>query len=109
MRDVVGSLRSWYDSGQPFALATVVTPNLDETQLLVGTRDQRDAARALLAIHDAQVTGAWRRMKVCRNPECEVAFWDSSRNTSGVWHDGRTCGNVANLRESRARRSATGR
>ena len=48
-------------------------------------------------------------MKVCRNPECEVAFWDSSRNTSGVWHDGRTCGNVANLRESRARRSATGR
>jgi len=33
-----------------FALATVVTPNLDETQLLVGTRDQRDAARALLAL-----------------------------------------------------------
>ena len=24
MRDVLGSLRSWYDSGQPFALATVV-------------------------------------------------------------------------------------
>ena len=24
MRDVLGSLRSWYDAGQPFALATVV-------------------------------------------------------------------------------------
>lgn len=33
-----------------FAMATVVTPNLDETRLLVGTRDQRDAARALLEL-----------------------------------------------------------
>jgi len=33
-----------------FALATVVTPNLDETQLLVGTRDQHEAAAALLAL-----------------------------------------------------------
>jgi predicted RNA-binding Zn ribbon-like protein len=61
--------------------------------------------RALLAIRDAQVTGAWRRLKVCRNPECRVAFWDSSRNSSAVWHDVRTCGNVANLRNSRARRA----
>ncbi|GAA0225790.1 bifunctional hydroxymethylpyrimidine kinase/phosphomethylpyrimidine kinase [Cryptosporangium japonicum] len=36
-----------------FAAATVVTPNLDETALLVGTRDQRDAARALLALGPA--------------------------------------------------------
>ncbi|MFC3737881.1 CGNR zinc finger domain-containing protein [Paractinoplanes deccanensis] len=64
------------------------------------------AGRILLAVHDAQLTGAWQRMKLCRNPECEVAFWDSSRNTSGVWHDVRTCGNVANLRKSRARRAA---
>jgi predicted RNA-binding Zn ribbon-like protein len=63
--------------------------------------------RALLAIRDAQVTGAWRRLKVCRNPECRVAFWDTSRNCSGVWHDVRTCGNIANLRNSRARRAST--
>src|SRR3954447_2431522 len=50
--------------------------------------------RVLLAIYDAQLTGSWRRLKLCRNPLCEVAFWDSSRNTSGVWHDVRTCGNV---------------
>jgi predicted RNA-binding Zn ribbon-like protein len=61
--------------------------------------------RALLAIRDAQVTGAWRRLKVCRNPECRVAFWDTSRNCSGVWHDVRTCGNITNLRNSRARRA----
>ena len=64
--------------------------------------------RALLAIRDAQVTGAWQRLKVCRNPECRVAFWDSSRNSSGVWHDVRTCGNVVNLRNSRARRANQG-
>jgi predicted RNA-binding Zn ribbon-like protein len=62
--------------------------------------------RALLAVRDAQLTGAWRRLKVCRNPECRVAFWDGSRNSSAVWHDVRTCGNVANLRSSRARRAA---
>jgi predicted RNA-binding Zn ribbon-like protein len=63
--------------------------------------------RVLVAIHDAQVSGAWRRLKVCRNPDCRVAFWDSSRNTSAVWHDVRTCGNVANLRNSRARQKKT--
>ncbi|KAA0921351.1 CGNR zinc finger domain-containing protein [Streptomyces apricus] len=62
--------------------------------------------RVLLAVHDSQLTGAWRRLKLCRNPQCLVAFWDGSRNTSGVWHDVRTCGNAANLRKSRARRAA---
>ena len=36
-----------------FALATVVTPNLDEAQLLFGTRDQPAAARALYALGPA--------------------------------------------------------
>jgi len=67
----------------------------------------RLTARVLLAIRDAQLTGAWRRLKVCRNPECRVAFWDQSRNTSAVWHDTHTCGNIANLRNSRNRRRAT--
>ncbi|MFJ6393363.1 CGNR zinc finger domain-containing protein [Streptomyces sp. NPDC091972] len=60
----------------------------------------------LTAIHDAQRAGTWRRLKLCRSQECLVAFWDSSRNTSGVWHDVRTCGNAENLRKSRARRAA---
>jgi hypothetical protein len=72
----------------------------------VGTR--AFGQRVLLAIHDAQLTGTWRRLKLCRNPQCLVAFWDNSRNTSGVWHDVRTCGNAANLRRSRARRARDG-
>ena len=54
----------------------------------------------------AQRDGRWERLKVCRNPECPCAFYDASRNNSRVWHDVRTCGNVANLRASRARRRA---
>jgi predicted RNA-binding Zn ribbon-like protein len=54
----------------------------------------------------AQRDGRWERLKVCRNPDCPCAFYDRSRNNSRVWHDVRTCGNLANLRASRARRRA---
>jgi hypothetical protein len=58
----------------------------------------------LLAAWQAQADDLRRRLKVCRNPACRVAFYDRSRNNSGVWHDVRTCGNTANLRAHRARR-----
>jgi predicted RNA-binding Zn ribbon-like protein len=54
----------------------------------------------------SQQTGTWQRLKLCRNPECAVAFYDRSKNNSGVWHNVKTCGNAANLRASRARRRA---
>jgi predicted RNA-binding Zn ribbon-like protein len=53
-----------------------------------------------------QRDGTWERVKRCRNHDCGAAFYDRSRNNSGVWHDARTCGNAANLRASRARRRA---
>ncbi len=52
----------------------------------------------------AQRTGGWRRLKQCHNPACRSAFYDRSKNNSGVWHNVKTCGNAANLRASRARR-----
>ncbi|WP_371526046.1 CGNR zinc finger domain-containing protein [Streptomyces sp. NBC_01283] len=54
----------------------------------------------------AQTTGEWRRLKICRNEQCGRAFYDRSRNNSGVWHSTRGCGNAANLRASRQRRRA---
>ena len=54
----------------------------------------------------AQRDGTWSRVKLCREPGCRTAFYDASRNGSGVWHNVRTCGNVTNLRASRARRKA---
>jgi predicted RNA-binding Zn ribbon-like protein len=53
----------------------------------------------------AMQADTWKRLKVCRNEACASAFYDRSRNSSGVWHDVRTCGNVANLRASRSRRA----
>lgn len=52
----------------------------------------------------AQRAGNWPRLKLCREPACASAFYDMSRNNSGVWHDVRVCGNAANLRASRLRK-----
>nr|WP_231120873.1 CGNR zinc finger domain-containing protein [Mycobacterium colombiense] len=52
----------------------------------------------------SQHAGTWRRIKRCHNHRCGSAFYDRSKNNSGVWHDVKTCGNAVNLRASRARR-----
>ncbi|MFI7624629.1 CGNR zinc finger domain-containing protein [Microbispora rosea] len=59
----------------------------------------------LLAQHD----GRWSRVKLCREPRCRVAFYDASRNGSATWHNVRVCGNITNLRASRARRKEANR
>lgn len=71
-----------------------------------GTGWRYVASLTLIEAQEAQLAGAWRRLKICRNPSCGIAFYDRSRNNSGVWHDVRTCGNAANLRAHRARRRA---
>ncbi|MGK3207837.1 CGNR zinc finger domain-containing protein [Amycolatopsis sp. MEPSY49] len=68
-----------------------------------GTGWRALASLALIAIADAQSADTWRRLKTCRNPRCEAAFFDRSRNNSGTWHDVRVCGNPANLRAYRER------
>jgi predicted RNA-binding Zn ribbon-like protein len=61
-------------------------------------------AEALLA----QQAGLWSRLKLCHNVDCRAAFFDTSRNNSGVWHDVSTCGNTANLRAFRERKRLMG-
>ncbi len=56
----------------------------------------------------AQQAGLWPRLKLCHNIECRAAFFDTSRNNSGVWHDVSTCGNTANLRAFRERKRLLG-
>jgi hypothetical protein len=58
------------------------------------------------AVLMAQNLGTLHRLKLCRNEFCDSAFYDRSRNNSGVWHDVHVCGNIANLRASRARRKS---
>jgi predicted RNA-binding Zn ribbon-like protein len=60
------------------------------------------------AVLTAQELGTLPRLKLCRNEVCGSAFYDRSKNSSGVWHDVHVCGNAANLRASRARRKSGG-
>src|SRR4051794_29264118 len=61
------------------------------------------AALVLLEVFQAQRADTWRRLKMCRNTRCTTAFYDRSRNNSGVWHPTKICGNLENLRAHRAR------
>jgi predicted RNA-binding Zn ribbon-like protein len=56
-----------------------------------------------IELHLAELTGQRRRLKLCRNERCGVAFHDQSKNNSRAWHDVSTCGNVANVRAYRDR------
>jgi len=64
----------------------------------------RQVAGALLGdIFLAQQHELWPRLKACRHPLCSAIFYDSSKNQSRVWHNTSVCGNLINLRASRAR------
>ena len=61
------------------------------------------AGAVALELHLAELTGQRRRLKLCRNERCGVAFHDQSENNSRTWHDVSTCGNLANVRAYRER------
>lgn len=90
------------------AVAVELIPDPDGTVRLLptGTGAEYIASQIWAEILLAQQTDTWRRLKRCKNEACGSAFYDRSRNNSGVWHDVKTCGNMANLRASRARKKA---
>ncbi|MDQ3777760.1 MAG: CGNR zinc finger domain-containing protein [Actinomycetota bacterium] len=45
--------------------------------------------------------GSWQRLKTCRN--CGWAFWDESKNRSGVWCSMQLCGSRLKVRRYRNR------
>ena len=50
--------------------------------------------------------GTLRRLKICAAPDCDIAFYDRSKNCSKQWHDVATCGNAHNARAYRQRKKA---
>jgi predicted RNA-binding Zn ribbon-like protein len=60
-------------------------------------------ARLLATIYDAMTLGTFERLKVCRNDECQWAFYDHSRNRSGAWCTMAVCGNRMKGRAFRTR------
>ncbi len=56
-------------------------------------------------IYTAAVDGTWERLKICRNDVCRWAFYDASKNRSGVWCSMAVCGGRIKARSWRKRHS----
>jgi predicted RNA-binding Zn ribbon-like protein len=112
------------DSRQPEDAAALqllehVAPDLELRVTLDGTPDLvplghgvHDALARVLAGPVLAGERAWSRLKVCRDPRCRTAFYDASRNGSGVWCSMASCGAANKQRafvERRRARSAAAR
>jgi predicted RNA-binding Zn ribbon-like protein len=60
-------------------------------------------AGVVVPVAEAASDGSWERVKACRADDCQWAFYDRSRNRSGVWCDMAVCGNRAKVRAHRRR------
>ncbi len=60
-------------------------------------------ARLLVPVAQAMADGSWQRVKACRAADCAWAFYDRSRNRSGVWCEMAVCGNRTKVRAYRDR------
>jgi predicted RNA-binding Zn ribbon-like protein len=78
---------------------------VDDIPQLVGTEPGITGALATLAavVAEAAALGTWPRLKACPAEACGWAFYDRSRNRSGLWCDSAVCGNRAKTRAYRRR------
>ena len=107
LRDLIVAQRTPTDAPLD-ATADLELSGSGRVRLVPGGAGARWLASAVwIEVLLSQQSSTWPRLKFCREPACGSAFYDQSRNNSGVWHDVKTCGNRANLRRSRARRKTT--
>ncbi|MFL5836415.1 MAG: CGNR zinc finger domain-containing protein [Solirubrobacteraceae bacterium] len=59
--------------------------------------------RLLGRVHAAQHEGTWARLKACPWHTCHYAFYDHTKNRSGVWCTMEVCGNRAKAKAYRER------
>jgi predicted RNA-binding Zn ribbon-like protein len=86
------------------ATLTVGVDDAGRTALEPAAGGVDGAVAALLGIlHEAQLTGDWRRMKGCR--QCGYAFFDRSKNRSAAWCAMSICGNRTKNRAYYRRRA----
>jgi predicted RNA-binding Zn ribbon-like protein len=60
-------------------------------------------AQLLVPVAHALTDGSWQRVKACKAADCHWAFYDRSRNRSGVWCEMAVCGNRTKVRAYRER------
>jgi len=63
-------------------------------------------SKLLVPVAAGLADGSWTRVKACRAATCQWAFYDRSRNRSGVWCDMAVCGNRTKVRAYRSRGTA---
>jgi predicted RNA-binding Zn ribbon-like protein len=59
--------------------------------------------RLLMIVHEAEHGGTWKRLKACPWDTCNWAFYDNTKNASGVWCTMEVCGNRAKAKAYRER------
>ena len=64
-------------------------------------------ARLMAMVAAGVESGGWERLKACPREECEWAFYDRSKNSSGRWCSMESCGNIEKARAFRERRRDT--
>jgi predicted RNA-binding Zn ribbon-like protein len=121
-KDLRGALRALLRANHGDALDAAAVATVDATAARAGlaVRFAPDATArtaptatgvdgalgAILArVAEAQRDGTWRRLKVCSADTCQWAFYDTSRNRSGVWCDMAVCGNRQKVAAYRRRAS----
>jgi predicted RNA-binding Zn ribbon-like protein len=119
LREAIRALTIANQAGRPDAASAGIVRRVSRTALLRVAVD--DAGRTLLQpdrpgvdgavatllgiLHEAYLTGEWRRLKGCR--QCGYAFFDRSKNRSAAWCAMSICGNRTKNRAYRRRRSST--
>jgi hypothetical protein len=108
LRELRSNIAASLSGAEPAHVRADLRLELQPSGEVEATLSARPVPRLLSAVllqaFLTQRSGEWQRLKICANPNCNVSFYDRSKNRSGVWHDVHTCGNAINLRASRSRR-----
>lgn len=71
-------------------------------------QESRLAAVVLAALHGATRDGRLARLRLCRRPDCQWCYYDTSKNGSARWCSSDPCGDVMKARAYRSRRREAG-
>jgi predicted RNA-binding Zn ribbon-like protein len=89
-------------------LSVAITPSGEAVLASTGSGAAAVIGELLAILVRADADGSARRLKICRRDVCRWAFYDVSRNRSGIWCAMSICGNRFKA-ESYRRRRASGR
>jgi predicted RNA-binding Zn ribbon-like protein len=98
------AIETLHDAADRAAVALTFDP--DGSQLAPAAPGVDGAlGRLLTIVHEAEHDGTWQRLKACPWHTCYYAFYDNTKNASGVWCTMEVCGNRAKAKAYRERQA----